>query len=100
MKKYRINIGIISVFAIIMFLFGIRNTVNGLVIRNNLKNIQITCDSANIKNGLFVETDLDVSRFLGNMLPTATGKHFFPLVGIDAVSGEMRLRKKSLLIMP
>lgn len=90
MKKYVINIGKISIIAIIMLLFGIFISINGLIIRINLKNIQNTYEPTSIKKGHFIETDIYVTDFLGSMLPTSLGKRFFPLVGENPVTNEMR----------
>ncbi len=90
MKKYVFNIGIIGIIAIIMLLFGVYITINGLIVRSNLKNIQNMYEPTSIKEGLFIETDIYATDFLGSMLPTPLGKRFFPLVRENPMTNEMR----------
>jgi hypothetical protein len=90
LKLYTIKINILSILAIALFAYSVYVLVDGLIIRHNLHNIQNSYDATNIKAGLFIETDLNRSDFMGNMGRNADGRPaFFPLAGQNAATGAM-----------
>ncbi|MDR0220080.1 MAG: hypothetical protein LBI54_01590 [Lachnospiraceae bacterium] len=90
LSLYTIKINVFSIVAIALFAYSVYMLVDGIVIRHNLRNIQPSFDATNIKAGLFIETDLGQSDFMGNMGRNASGRPvFIPLAGENAATGAM-----------
>jgi hypothetical protein len=90
LKLYTIKINVLSIIAIIVFVYAVYVLVDGLAIRENLRNIQNAYDATTVKAGLYIETDLTRDDFMGSWGKNAIGvRTFFPLVNENAATSAM-----------
>lgn len=78
-----------SILGLLIFIIGVCFTIQGIINRYNLSNINESYREYEIKNGRYIECDITKERLIGNYYTENNGKvKYSPYCGTDAISSD------------